>query len=83
MGEAASVGLVSLFVPLTAGLFWKKAGKTGALASIFAGMGVWLIAQFAGTRVAPIIYGLMASAPGMIFGSLTDKKRGYGLSGDC
>ncbi len=69
VGEAASVGLVSLFVPLTAGLFWKKANKTGAIASIIAGMVVWLIAEWAATPVEGILFGLTASFIAMITGS--------------
>lgn len=61
VGEAASVGLVSLFVPLTAGLFWKKANSRGAIASIISGLAVWMIASFLDTSIEPILFGLFAS----------------------
>jgi len=70
VGEAASVGLVSLFVPLTAGLFWKKANKRGAVYSILSGMMVWVIASWIGTTVESILYGLAASAIGMYVGAI-------------
>lgn len=74
VGEAASVGLVSLFIPLTAGLFWKKADTRGAVASIVAGLVVWLAASLAGTAVESILYGLLASALGMYMGSTFWKR---------
>lgn len=75
VGEAASVGLVSLFVPLTAGLFWKKATTTGALAAIISGISVWLICKVFITQIEPIIFGLVASITGMIAGSILFKRK--------
>ncbi len=69
VGEAASVGLVSLFVPLTAGLFWKKANATGAISSIFGGLAVWLLFSWFDTVIEPIIFGVIASVLGMFAGS--------------
>lgn len=74
VGEAASVGLVSLFIPLTAGLFWKKANTRGAVTSIVAGLVVWMAASLAGTAVESILYGLLASALGMYLGSIFRKR---------
>jgi solute:Na+ symporter, SSS family len=74
VGEAASVGLVSLFVPLTAGLFWKSANTTGAVASIFSGLAVWLLASWINTAIEPILFGVFAGAMGMIIGSRVEKK---------
>jgi solute:Na+ symporter, SSS family len=71
--NAYQITLVMAFVPLLAGIFWKRSTTQGALASIFCGLSVWLAilvfgpddpffpAQFAG---------LFASAFGMIAGSL-------------
>ena len=75
VGEAASVGLVSLFTPLCAGLFWKKANAKGALMSIFSGLFIWLIASWMDTNIEPIIYGLTAGIIGMIAGSLAGTKK--------
>lgn len=73
VGEAASVGLVSLFVPLTAGLFWKKANTKGAILSILSGLMVWIVASWIGTAVESILYGLAASTIGMYIGTILKK----------
>jgi SSS family transporter len=74
VGEAASVGLVSLFVPLTAGLFWKNANKTGAIASMVAGFSIWIIASILNPQVESILFGLTASIFAMILGSNYRRK---------
>jgi solute:Na+ symporter, SSS family len=74
VGEAASVGLVSIFVPLTAGVFWKKANTTGAIISITAGMAAWIMASLLDTKVNPILYGFFVSAVGMWAGTVTSQK---------
>ncbi len=76
VGEAASVGLVSLFVPLTAGIFWKKANSMGATISIFAGFWTWIVASLLNPSIEPILYGLGASVFGMILGSNILKGKG-------
>ncbi len=67
--------LVCLFVPLTAGLYWRRANVTGAWCSIAAGGGVWLICNALGTRVDPSIFGLLASGVGMVVGSLVGGRK--------
>jgi SSS family solute:Na+ symporter len=44
VSESSAMSLVSLFVPLIAGLYWKKANSSGAIASMVAGTVVWLAA---------------------------------------
>jgi SSS family transporter len=61
--------LVSLFAPLTAGLYWKKASKTGAILSMFIGMSTYLICDNFDFEIASHIFGLLASIFAMIFGS--------------
>lgn len=61
--------LVSLFAPLTAGLYWKKASKTGAILSMFIGMGVYWIFDILEIEIASHIFGLLASIFAMIVGS--------------
>jgi Na+/proline symporter len=61
--------LVSLFAPLTAGLYWKKASKTGAILSMFIGMGVYLICDNLELEIASHVFGLLASIFAMILGS--------------
>lgn len=81
VGESSALSLVSLFVPLLAGLYWKQASASGAIASMIAGMAVWLVTLFilpeepADTapiwmHIPPMLYGLAASIAGMVAGSL-------------
>ena len=71
--NAYQVTLVAAFVPLTLGLFWKRATNQGALAAIFCGVSVWLSLLLAGGE-DPLIpaqfAGLLASLVGMVAGSL-------------
>jgi Na+/proline symporter len=76
---------VSLFTPLIAGLYWKRATNQGAIVSMVAGMAVWLVTNallpelaesgtLSGTmqllaEIPPILYGLGASIAGMLVGS--------------
>lgn len=69
VGEASSIGLVSLFIPLTAGLFWKRANRCGAMVSIISGITIWLTASILTTAVEPVIYGVAAALAGMVAGS--------------
>lgn len=66
VGQAASLGLVSLFVPLTAGLFCKKTGATEAILSMILGTIVWLMAIGLGWPSDPVLYGLGAGMMGML-----------------
>ena len=75
--------LVSLFAPLTAGLYWKKASKTGAILSMFIGMGVYWICDHLEFEIASHIFGLLASIFAMILGSYlfpTKSENNYELS---
>ncbi len=67
------VTLVAAFVPLCAGLFWKRATTGGALCAVLAGLTVWLALEIAGPADAlwpPQLPGLLASAAAMAVGSL-------------
>lgn len=70
VGESSALSLVALFVPLVAGLYWKKATAHGAILSMIFGTGVWLILEFYETEIPGMIWGLLASIAGMIAGSL-------------
>jgi Na+/proline symporter len=41
VGESSVLSLVSLFVPMILGMYWKKSTGTGAIASMIAGIGSW------------------------------------------
>ncbi len=77
VGQSSALSLVSLFVPLTAGLYWRKSTNIGALLSMTVGMGVWIICEFMGTEIPPLIWGLLASILGMLVGSYGWPDRSY------
>jgi Na+/proline symporter len=68
--ESSALSLVSLFVPLVAGLWFPRAGAGGALLSMGVGLIGWLGAQWAGTVVSPLWWGLCGGVVGMVVGSL-------------
>ncbi|RYD83049.1 MAG: sodium:solute symporter [Sphingobacteriales bacterium] len=74
VGESSALSLVSLFVPMVAGIYWKHANRTGALLSIFGGMLIWVFCLYLETEINPIIYGLGASILGMLIGGFAFRK---------
>ncbi len=66
---ASILMLVSLFTPLTAGLYWKKASKMGAFFSMAIGMIVYLVVSTLDFPIESHIIGLIASILAMIIGS--------------
>ncbi|GAB3532259.1 sodium:solute symporter family protein [Pontibacter brevis] len=75
VSESSALSLVSLFVPLVAGMFWRKTNAVAAIASMLAGMGVWLLALYLSTEVNPMLYGLAGSTAGLFLGQLVGQKR--------
>ena len=71
VSESSALSLVSLFVPLVAGLYWRFASALGCVLSMVIGMVAWLIALWMDTEFPPMLIGLGASILGMILGSLT------------
>ncbi|RAI91644.1 sodium:solute symporter family protein [Algoriphagus yeomjeoni] len=67
---ASILMLVSLFVPLTSGLYWKKSSKIGAMLSMIIGMLTYLIMDRFEPEISSHIYGLLGSALAMVAGSL-------------
>ena len=59
MVDSWSVLLATLFVPLTAGLWWSRANAPGALAAIAVGLAVWLTSLW----VAPALPGDLVAVP--------------------
>ncbi|NCT83642.1 MAG: sodium:solute symporter [Comamonadaceae bacterium] len=74
VSAAYQVTLVAAFVPLVFGLYWSRATTQGAVFSIFAGVGVWMLffpqvttwGEFFPGQLA----GLLAALTGMLLGSL-------------
>ena len=73
VGESSAFSLVSLFVPLLAGIYWKPANLAGCLGSMGIGLAVWLICSWLDTHFPPMLWGLIASTGAMMAGSLIKK----------
>jgi SSS family solute:Na+ symporter len=71
--NAYQITLVMAFVPLVAGVYWKRSTTQGALSAIFCGLSVWLAILIFGPEdpfVPAHFAGMFASIFGMIAGSL-------------
>ncbi len=75
--NAYKITLACAFVPLVAGLYWKRATNTGAGLSIVLGLGVWIAMEFVAPEAAlpPQFAGFIASAISMVAGSLGPQLR--------
>ena len=82
VSSAYQVTLVGAFIPLVAGLYWKKASTQGAMCSIVFGVAGWLV--FMGTTLADSfpaqLVGLIFAVCGMLAGSLLPQKPEYAAS---
>ncbi|MEM9659955.1 MAG: hypothetical protein AAF961_16445, partial [Planctomycetota bacterium] len=67
--------LVSLFAPFTAGIWWKRANATGALASIIVGPIVWIASLTLAPERPAELLGLAASVGALVATSLATQRR--------
>jgi Na+/proline symporter len=77
--NAYQVTLVAAFVPLAAGIYWKRATTRGALLSILAGLVTWIGIHAFGPQqplVPAQLGGLLAALAGMVLGSLGSRREG-------
>jgi SSS family transporter len=78
VSSAYQVTLVGAFVPLTLGLYWKRATTQGAVLSIVLGIGVWILCfpqvSGIGETFPQQLAGLIAALFGMIAGSLAPQR---------
>ncbi len=76
--NAYKVTLVTAFVPLAFGLYWKRASIQGALFAVFGGFGTWLLLELLQPETVwpPQLVGLFAAIAGMIAGSLLPRVVG-------
>ena len=76
VGNAYKVTLAGAFVPLVAGLYWKRASSAGALLSIIFGLGTWLVLEYTAPAglVPPQLGGLLAAVVWMVIGSLATQR---------
>jgi solute:Na+ symporter, SSS family len=72
---AYQVTLVGAFVPLVCGLYWPRATRYGAIASIVLGIMTWVIFLFTplGESFPAQLAGVLMSIVGMIAGTLVSK----------
>jgi len=75
---AYKVTLVAAFVPLAAGLYWRRATAQGALAAIVGGLVTWIALEIVAPDglFPPQLAGLLVSIAGMLFGSLAPQWYG-------
>ncbi|HBX38756.1 MAG TPA: sodium:solute symporter [Pseudohongiella sp.] len=70
--NANRITLAGVFIPLTAGLFWRRASNFGCTLSIVLGLGSWLLLEILYPEIPfePQFVGLAFSLAGMIYGSM-------------
>ena len=69
--NAYKITLVTAFVPLCTGIYWKRANSYGAVLSIILGLLSWLLLEFFMPKalIPPQLGGLLMSVAGMILGT--------------
>ena len=77
--NAYKVTLVGAFVPLAAGIYWKRANTAGAIMSIVLGLASWGAMEIWGGASIwpPQLIGLGFATAGMLVGSLVTKIPGH------
>jgi SSS family solute:Na+ symporter len=80
VGESSVISLVSLFMPLVFGLYWKKSSSTGALLSMVLGMLTWIMFEVFPTTWPSLVPATLVSLVAMVAGSLLwpSKEEAYG-----
>ncbi|MFM7851373.1 MAG: sodium:solute symporter family transporter, partial [Flammeovirgaceae bacterium] len=70
VGQSSVLSLVSLFAPLTLGLYWKKANSVGATLSMVLGTGTWAIFEISESTWPSLLPATVVSFAAMVLGSL-------------
>ena len=76
VSSAYQVTLVGAFIPLVCGLYWERATKQGAIASIVLGIMTWIIFlafKQLGEQFPAQLAGVLMAALGMVVGSMISK----------
>lgn len=76
VGMSSIVSLVSLFIPLVFGMYWKRANSIGALLSIVIGILVWLYFQILPSSIPSLVPATLASMVAMVLGSYFTRTHG-------
>ncbi|HEX6707031.1 MAG TPA: sodium:solute symporter family protein [Albitalea sp.] len=78
VSSAYQVTLVGAFVPLVMGLYWKRSTTQGAIISLSAGVGTWILffpqISGLGEKFPPQLAGLIAAFAGMVIGSIAPQR---------
>jgi SSS family transporter len=75
VGEASAFSLVSLFIPLNAGLWWKRSTAWGSHLSMIMGLIVWGYFHFFSPSEIPAVwFGLLAGLIGLLLGNQIKTK---------
>ena len=76
VGNAYKVTLVTAFIPLVMGLYWKRATNQGALCAVLGGLASWVLMERFGEDSIwpPQLVGLLVSFAGMVLGSLLPQR---------
>lgn len=82
VAESSILSLVSLFVPLVFGLYWRRSNSTGALASMVLGMLTWIIFEFFESDWPSLVPATLAGVIAMVGGSLVRPKTLYSYDHD-
>jgi Na+/proline symporter len=74
--NAYKVTLVAAFVPLAAGLYWRRASNQGAILAALAGLTAWIACEIMAPDgdIPPQFAGFLASVAGMLAGSLLPQR---------
>ena len=70
VAESSILSLVSLFAPLTFGLYWKRSSSAGALLSMVLGIITWIIFEALETDWPSLVPATLVSIAAMVAGSL-------------
>lgn len=75
VGESSVLTLVTLFAPLTFGLYWKRADSLGAMLAMILGFMAWVVFEFIiDSEVNSLVPATIVSIVSLIVGSLLNKK---------
>ena len=75
--SAYKVTLVAAFIPLVAGLYWRRANTHGAIGAVAAGLITWITLELVGSTDSvwpPQVVGFLMAIIGMILGSLLPRR---------
>ncbi|MBX2945467.1 MAG: sodium:solute symporter family protein [Cyclobacteriaceae bacterium] len=70
VGGASILSLVSLFIPMAAGMYWKRSSSVGAVLAMMLGMAAWIYFEYYPVDIPSLVPAVMVSLFAMIVGSL-------------